>query len=37
MIMYPTNAAKNVAACRNTSQVVKLKVRLLHYLSVSQL
>ena len=26
LIIYHTNAAKNGAACRNTSQVVKLKI-----------
>ena len=30
--LYLTNAKKNAAACRNASQVVKLKVHLFEYL-----
>ena len=35
-IIYPTNAEKNDVACRNTSQVVKLKIHLLQHLLVLQ-
>ena len=35
-IIYQRNAAKNVAACRNTSHLIKLKMRLLKYVSVLQ-
>ena len=35
-MIYPTNAEKNDAACRNTSQVIKLKIHLFQHLLVFQ-
>ena len=35
-MIYQTNAAQHGATCRNSSQAVKLNMRLLHHLCVLQ-